>query len=115
MSLQKHKNTTNDITIYPFVDELVDKLCTQETREFIHKHVKSESDKQTFMMFVFLYFAVELKLMDTTVVETALAKLDDNEEHKLGLKYIISEIIGDREKRKMCIKMFSERFRHLTL
>lgn len=105
----------NRVDIYPFVDELVDKLCTPETRNFIHKHVKSESDKQTFMMFIFLYFAVELKLMDTSVVESALNKIDDNEEHKLGLKYIISEIIGNPDKRKMCVKMFGERFRHLFL
>lgn len=113
MSIEKKKDTV----VYPFIDELVEALCTTETKNFIRKHVTSESDKQTMMMFLFLYFGVELKLMDTNAesVDRLVDKLDNNTEHKTGLKYILSEIINDPVKRRACVKMFSEKMGNMFL
>jgi hypothetical protein len=99
--------TTN---IYPFVDELVETLCTPETKNFIHKHIENDTDKQTFLMFIFLYFTVELKLMDMSSVSDMT-----NENYKEGLKYIISDIIKNPDKRKVCIEMFNKKFNHLFI
>lgn len=107
MSLQKRSELIEEIEVYPFIDELVDSLCTPQTKNLIKKHIETDADKQTFMMFVFMYFAVELKFVEN---ETS-----SSEEHKKGIKYIMSEIIKNPEKRQLCIELFGKRFNNLFL
>lgn len=107
LSNSDFSNISELIEIYPFIDELVETLCTQKTKTLIKKHIETDSDKQTFLMFIFLYFSIELKFI-------GMEGMSD-EEHKKGLKYIMSEIIKNPEKRKQCIELFGKRFNNLFL
>jgi hypothetical protein len=93
-----------NLRIFPFVDDVVDGLYTK-CEELIEKYIETNSEKSIFMMFMTMYLAVHLKLKDN---------LDgDESQRKLAMKQILSEFIGNPEKRYVCIEMFEKRFRTL--
>lgn len=114
MKVTKKENYISETSIsqteiYPFVDELVETLCTDKTKNFIRKNIENENDKHTFLMFIFLYFSIELKILNAPTIDITIEK------HKEGIKYIMSDIIKNPEKRKMCIEMFNSKFKNLYI
>lgn len=81
--------------IYPFVDELVDALFTKECNQLIKERIEGAYDKQVFLMFVMLYFAVHIHLEG-----------DATEDKKIAIKYIVTECVKDPVKRQKCLEMF---------
>ena len=92
------------LRILPFVDDVVDALY-EECDRLIDKYIETNSERSIFMMFMVMYLAVHLKLKDN---------LDgDESQRKLAMKQILSEFIGNPEKRSICIEIFEKRFRTL--
>ena len=78
--------------IYPFINNLVDSLFTDD----INKLIQSENvrmDRATYMMFITMYFATRLYSIDTEVTK------DD-------IKSFMSELIRNPDKRRKCIELF---------
>lgn len=76
---------------YPFIDELVDSLYTKEINSIIDKEIVQE-DKKTFLMFIVMYFVTRLNMFEKI--------------NKDSLKYFLSDIIRNPDKRQQCIKIF---------
>lgn len=95
--LQKTLKTPNLDNIYPFINEMVDTFYTENANKLIEKTIQHNSDKSIFMMYITMYFAIHLKLKD-----------DENK--KLYIKQIMSEIINDPNKRTKVIEMFESKF-----
>ena len=76
--------------IYPFVDELVDALYTDELNKIIDSE-NVQVDKRTFIMFIVMYF--------TTRIHSDI--LD-----KESIKYFLTDLIRTPEKRQQCIEIF---------
>lgn len=107
MQLVPVPRSTDKIRVYPFVDDLVDRLY-DECEALMDNHVESDCEKSIFMMFVMMYFAVHLKLRDN------LKSLDESV-RKDAVKQILSEAIRNPEKRRMCIEMFESKFRKMFI
>jgi hypothetical protein len=103
--LIKQETNKSSQRVYPFVDELVDKLYVQ-CDELIDKHIDVESEKSIFMMFVVMYFAVHLK------IKSNIFAMSDTE-RKETIKQILTEFIRNPEKRSLCIQHFESKFRYL--
>lgn len=87
METYKNKNKNK---IYPFIDELVDALYTDE----LNKMIDSENvqvDKKTFIMFIIMYFVTRI---NSDVVD------------KESIKYFLTDLIRTPEKRHQCIEIF---------
>lgn len=91
---QVKKQTTNHV--YPFVDELVNALFTQEVNDLMSKHIEGAYDKQIFIMFIMLYFGVHIHLEG-----------EPTEDKKEAIKYIVTECVRDPLKRQGCLELFS--------
>lgn len=85
--------------IYPFINELVDSFYTDDLNDLIEKSIESDFDKNTFLMFIMMYFGIHFKLSS----ENDLQK-------KCKIKTILSDIIRNPEKRKICIELFHSKF-----
>ncbi len=94
-TIKKHK--------YPFIDELVDVLHSDKLNKLLSKNVQSDSDKSIFMMFVVVYFIINLKLRTSSIGEDPF--------NKQKIKDIMSSVIGDAHKRKACLDLFESHFR----
>lgn len=105
----KHAELTK---IYPFIDEIVDTLYTEHLNTLMDKSIETESDKSVFLMFVMMYFCIHLKLKhpdDDTKDNT------DDHVKREQIKVILSEVIRDSDKRRLCINMFQSKFQDLFI
>lgn len=78
--------------IYPFIDSLVDSLFTKEINDILESENVKE-DKNTFLMFITIYFTTRLYA-------------DNNTATKTNIKNFMTELIRNSEKRKKCIELF---------
>lgn len=85
------------IKSYPFIDELVDKLYDKSLNDLIENSVKTPIDKKVFLMFIMMYFIIHLQL-------------DNAIDKKETIKSMLNDLIGNREKRKLFITFFDEKF-----
>lgn len=92
------------IKIYPFIDDLVDTFYKEHLNTFIDKSIESEGDKSVFLMFIMMYFCIHLKL-----------EKDNNDVKKDNIKILMSDIINDPEKRRLCLDLFESKFHNLFL
>jgi hypothetical protein len=92
------------IKIYPFIDDLVDTFYKEHLNTFIDKSIESEGDKSVFLMFMMMYFCIHLKL-----------EKDNNDVKKDNIKILMSDIINDPEKRRLCLDLFESKFHNLFL
>jgi hypothetical protein len=83
---------TKLIQIYPFIDELVESLYTNEINSIIDSE-NVQMDKKTFLMFIVMYFTTKLYASQENMFK------DD-------IKLFLSDIIRTPEKRRKCIEMF---------
>ena len=74
---------------YPFIDELVDSLYTEQINDIINSE-NVQIDKRTFLMFITMYFVTRLNT-------------DFNRE---SIKYFLNDIINSPDKRRKCIELF---------
>ena len=100
----KNKNSK----VYPFVDQLVDTLYCDNINNIINDKIQTDMDKSIFMMFVLMYFVVNIKLQ--SAIDNQQLK-SDNVQTKEHIKNIMTHIIADGEKRKACLQMFESYFR----
>jgi hypothetical protein len=92
------------IKIYPFINDLVDTFYKEHLNTFIDKSIESEGDKSVFLMFVMMYFCIHLKL-----------EKENNDVKKDNIKILMSDIINDPEKRRLCLELFESKFHNLFL
>jgi hypothetical protein len=86
MELQKtNKN-------YPFIEKLVDSLYTKELNEIMESENVKE-DKNTFMMFIAMYFSIRVHSESIT---------------KDDIKIFMTELVRDQSKRRKCIELFNQ-------
>lgn len=105
VELKDKSNVEKDVKyIYPFIDEMVNVFYTKECNDLIDKAIESESDKSIFMMYIMMYFGIHLKL-----------ESENDDFKKEQIKLILTDLIKDHEKRRMCISMFQSKFRNLFL
>lgn len=90
--------------IYPFIDDMVNTLYTQESNDLIKRAIEGETDKSVFMMFIMMYFGIHLKL-----------ETQNDEVKKQQIKLLLTDLIRDPEKRKYCIEMFQNKFNNVFL
>lgn len=108
--IQTNNNKTQNeiqheiIKIYPFINELVDTFYKEHLNTFIDKSIESEGDKSVFLMFIMMYFCIHLKLEN-----------ENNDIKKDNIKILMSDIINDPEKRKLCLELFESKFHNLFL
>jgi hypothetical protein len=86
-------------TIYPFINDMVDTFYTENCNKLIEKCIETETDKNTFLMFIMMYFGIHLKLSSENDIQK-----------KYQIKTILSDLIRDPEKRRICIEMFESKF-----
>jgi hypothetical protein len=79
------------VKIFPFIDELVDALYTDEINAIINSDNVIQ-DKRTFMMFITMYFLTRLN------VEKNVCKVQ--------IKNFLTDLIRNPEKRIKCIQLF---------
>lgn len=109
----KTSENTNDLTtvektdlgkIYPFINEIVDAFYTEHCNTLIDKSIQTESDKSVFLMFVMMYFCIHMKLENV-----------DDTTKRQQIKLILSDVIRDADKRRICINMFESKFHDLFI
>ena len=76
--------------IYPFINELVDALYTDELNKIIDSE-NVQVDKKTFIMFIVMYFVTRI---NSEVLD------------KESIKYFLTDLIKTPEKRQQCIEIF---------
>jgi hypothetical protein len=96
-----NENNSNDVTVYPFIDELVDSLFNDDLNNLIEKNTEINSDKSVFMMFVNIYF---MAYLHTTQTQNRVS----NEEKKHTLKKMLSEVMKNPEKRQVCVSLIKQ-------
>jgi hypothetical protein len=84
------KDNNTNTKIYPFIDELVDALYTDELNKIIDSE-NVQLDKKTFLMFIVMYF--------TTRIHSNILDKD-------SIKYFLTDLIRTPEKRQQCIEIF---------
>jgi hypothetical protein len=89
--------------IYPFIDKIVETFY-DEFESILDQHVEEQQDKSIIMMYILMYFTVHVKLKEQ------LSKMTHNERRDT-IKTVLSDIIRDPEKRRMCLQMFENKFR----
>lgn len=87
---------------YPFIDQLVDTLHSNEINTMIKDKIHNDDEKSIFMMFVMMYFVINVKVQ-TESQTTAVTKEQ--------IKDVMTQIIGDYDKRRTCLQMFEPYFR----
>ena len=80
--------------VYPFINHLVDFLYTDELNDLISQSVHSDIDKRSFMMYIIMYFYVRMNIPNTT--------------SKDEIKYFLTDIIKNPEKRQKCIELYKQ-------
>lgn len=88
--------------IFPFIDEMVNIFYTTECNDLIEKAIQAESDKSIFMMYIMLYFGIHLKL-----------ESENDEIKKNQIKILLTDLIKDHNKRRLCIEMFQSKFQNV--
>ena len=101
MSLQKKQEDLKK-TIYPFIDEMVEVFYTDNCNNMIENVVTTNSDKSIFLMFVMMYFGIHLKL-----------EQENDDTKKKQIKLMLSDIIRDHDKRRLCIEMFESKMQDI--
>lgn len=76
--------------VYPFIDELVDALYTDELNKIIDSE-NVQIDKKTFIMFIVMYF---------------ITRINSDILDKDSIKYFLTDLIRTPEKRQQCIEIF---------
>lgn len=90
--LTQSKKNNVQTRIYPFIDELVDSLYTDEINNIIESE-NVKVDKKTFFMFIIMYFVTRLSINNVY-------------NSKENIKLIMTDIIRDPIKRSKCIEIF---------
>lgn len=85
-------NSHEIFPIYPFINELVDALYTDELNNIIDSD-NVRFDKKTFLMFIIMYFVTRLYT-------------SHEEFSKDDIKLFLTNIIRNPEKRRRCIEIF---------
>jgi hypothetical protein len=78
--------------VYPFINNLVDFLYTDELNTLIQNNIKSDLDKRSFMMYIIMYFYTYLNVSHKTSKE--------------DIKYFLTDIIQNPDKRQKCIELY---------
>jgi hypothetical protein len=94
------KSKEKDSNIYPFIDDLVDSLFTDELNNIINKNTEQNIDKSVFMMFINIYFMAYLHTQKNSNIS--------NEEKKVTLKKLLTEVIRNPEKRQICVSLIKQ-------
>jgi hypothetical protein len=81
---------------YPFIDQLVDTLHSDELNTIIKDKLRTDDDKSIFMMFIMMYFIINIKVQSI---------------QKEQIKDVMAQFIGDYDKRRVCLQMFEPYFR----
>lgn len=92
MRLQK-SSSAGSLKVYPFIDDLVDSLYTDELNRLIDSE-NVQFDKRTFLMFIIIYFS------------TRLWSASNESISKESIKAFMTEMIRDPMKRSKCIQIF---------
>jgi hypothetical protein len=92
--------------VFPFVDKMVETLYN-DCEQLVSDHIETYEEKNIFMMFIIMYFAVHLKVRDT------LYNCFSESERKNALKNILSHILRNPEQRTACLQMFETQFRSM--
>jgi hypothetical protein len=88
----KITNVKSSLSVYPFVDELVDALYTDELNAIIDSE-NVQVDKRTFLMFIIMYFVTRLYASNDQL-------------SKDSMKAFITDLIRNPVKRSKCIELF---------
>lgn len=99
-SVVKKEKKTSVNSEYPFIDNLVDSLFTNELNTLIQNNTELNSDKSVFMMFVNIYFMA--------FIHTQEAKNLSNIEKKEILKKMLTDVIKCPEKRQVCVSLIKQ-------
>ena len=99
------KENLNQCKKYPFIEELVDKLYTESLNELIENNVSSPIDKKVFLMYITMYFIIHLQIEEN--------KDNDNQNKKELIKSMLNDLISNKDKRKMFIEFFGEKFQEI--
>ena len=108
LDLQQNKNIIKQ-KIYPFIDEMVEAFYNDDSNNLIKKVIETVNDKSIFLMFVMMYYSIQVSLKDTDI-----DKYNTNKEMKKShIKFLMNELIQDPEKRKFCIEVFASKFQDI--
>lgn len=86
----------------PLIDELVDAIDTEQINKIIDKYIEIDCEKSIFLMFVMMTFVCQIQLHKHTI--------NDKKEF---IKYMLTDIFRDHNKRKLCLELFEKNFRPL--
>lgn len=87
-----NKQIDKNLRVYPFIDELVDSLYTDELNKLIDSE-NVQFDKRTFLMFIIIYFSTRLYASNETI-------------SKENIKTFMTDLIRNPMKRSKCIELF---------
>lgn len=87
---------------YPFIEELVSELYNESLNELIEKHVSTPVDKKVFLMYIMMYFIIHLQIEE-----------NKQENKKDLIKQMLNDLIANKDKRKMFIDFFDEKFQDI--
>ena len=87
------KQVDKNLKVYPFIDELVDSLYTDELNRIIDSE-NVQFDKRTFLMFIIIYFSTRLYASNESI-------------SKENIKTFMSDLIRNPVKRRKCIELFT--------
>ena len=87
-----NKQVDKNLRVYPFIDELVDSLYTDELNKLIDSE-NVQFDKRTFLMFIIIYFSTRLYASNETI-------------SKENIKNFMTDLIRNPMKRCKCIELF---------
>ena len=87
-----NKQVEKNVRVYPFIDELVDSLYTDELNRLIDSE-NVQFDKKTFFMFIIIYFSTRLYASNESI-------------SKENLKTFMTDLIRNPMKRSKCIEVF---------
>lgn len=85
-------NESKKYKIYPFIDDLVNALYTDELNSIIESD-NVQFDKRTFLMFIIMYFGTRLYATNENI-------------SKSDIKIFLTNMIRNPDKRIKCIELF---------
>lgn len=105
LDLQQNKDIIKQ-KIYPFIDEMVDTFYTDRSNLLIEKVIETSTDKSIFLMFVMMYYSINVSLKtDNTNIDKDLKRSQ--------IKMLMNEFIQDPQKRQFCIELFATKFQDI--
>jgi hypothetical protein len=90
--LMSYMQVDKNLRVYPFIDELVDSLYTDELNKLIDSE-NVQFDKRTFLMFIIIYFSTRLYASNESI-------------SKENIKLFMTDLIRNPMKRGKCIELF---------